>query len=169
MKLNLGNGKTYLEGWTNVDIQVHPLAKNPPDLLCDIRKIPLPDGCAETIMGIHVWEHIVRWECDDVIEEWKRLLKRGGQLILEMPDLLKCCRNILRGVEGKKPDQLGMWGLYGDVTLKDPFMLHPWAWTFSTIQPFLAEHGFVNIREHDTQFHLTGKGIRDFRVTAWKQ
>jgi hypothetical protein len=170
MKLNLGCGKTIIngDGWVNVDAVHHPKASRAPDVLCDIRKLPFQNECADVVMGIHVWEHIVRWECDEVIDEWKRVMKPGAELILEMPDLLKCCRNILDGVEGKTPDQLGMWGLYGDVTLRDPLMLHPWAWTFKTLKPFLVQHGFINIREHETHYHLTGKRIRDFRITALK-
>jgi ubiquinone/menaquinone biosynthesis C-methylase UbiE len=168
MRLNLGCGKTILDGWFNIDAAVSPKASRPPELLCDVKKIPLPDACADEIMAIHLFEHLYRWECDPTIDEWRRLLKPQGKLILEMPDIFKCCRNILEGREGKKPDQLGMWGIYGDPMLNEPLMVHHWGWTFKTIKPFLQQHGFENILEHDTQFHLTGRGVRDFRVTAQK-
>ena len=172
MKLNIGCGRTYIEGWTNIDLVVSPRALKPPDLLCDIRRIKLPDACAEIAQAIHVFEHFYRYECDAVIDEWRRLLKRGGQLILEMPDLHKCCRNVLNGVVNHRngnADQLGMWGLYGEVTSEDTILMaHHWLWTFKSIQPFLATHGFEDIREEETCFHLSGKGVRDFRVVATK-
>lgn len=167
LRLNLGCGKWVLPDWFNIDAIVSPLAQRQPELLCDLRSIPLPDGCAREAMAIHVWEHIDRWECDRTMDEWARLLKPGGLLILEMPDLIKCCRNVINGTEGKKPDQLGMWGLYGEPV--GPPMQHKWAWTYKTLAPFLEQHGFERIKEERTMFHLSGRDIRDFRVSAWKR
>lgn len=164
LKLNLGCGRHVLDGWFNVDVQRSPRAKRDPELLSDVRKIDLPDGCASTIMAIHLWEHLYRWECDKVIVEWHRLLEKGGELILEMPDLLKFCANIIQN----KTDQMGMWGLYGDPTEKDPYMCHRWGWTFSTLKPFLQDAGFIDIREEVTQWHRCGRDDRDFRIVARK-
>lgn len=170
MKINLGCGKWVLDGWFNVDVAISPSAKRPPELLCDVRAIPLPDECADELMGIHIWEHIDRWDCETTIIEWRRLLKPNGLLVLEMPDLLKCCSNILKGREGKHPDQLGMWGIFGDPTTKNHRMMHRWSWTYSTLKPFLAVHGFNEIREEATQFHASGgRGVRDFRIEARKR
>src|ERR1043165_6045687 len=116
LRLNLGCGRHVLsDGWTNIDAAISPRASRPPDILCDVKKIPLPDACAIEVMAIHLFEHLYRWECDDTIDEWRRLLRPGGLLVLEMPDLFKFCRNIIEGIPGKgHEDQLGMWGLYGD-------------------------------------------------------
>lgn len=146
-----------------------PRAQRPPDLISDIRKINLPDACAEEVMAIHLWEHLWRWECDEVIEEWKRLMKPHAKLVMEMPDLIKCCDNIIAHRPGKAhPDQLGLWGLYGDPETRDPLMCHRWGWTFSTLKPFLTQHGFREVFERETQFHSNGRGIRDFRIEAIK-
>jgi len=120
-------------------------------------------------MGIHIWEHIYLWECDAALAEWRRLMRKDAVLILEMPDLFKFCANILEGRKGiKEPEQLGMWGLYGDPRDKDPLMMHRWGWTFKTLAPFLLERGFKDCVESDTQWHKVGMGVRDFRITAKK-
>ena len=111
LSLNLGCGRHVLDGWFNIDIQRSPRAARAPEMLSDVKKIDLPDGCASRIMAIHLWEHLYRWECDTVIKEWHRLLEPKGQIILEMPDLLKFCANILEGRDSKTVDHLGMWGL----------------------------------------------------------
>jgi predicted SAM-dependent methyltransferase len=169
LRLNLGCGKKTLPGYFNVDAEVHPDSRKRPDLLCDIRKLPLPDECAVEVMALHVFEHFYRWDCDDVIKEWRRLLRKDGLLVMEMPDLFKFCLNILEGKKGRKhEDQLGLWGLFGDPQEKNPLMVHRWAWTFSTIKPFLERHGFNRIVEKPTVFHEVGRYVRDFRVEARK-
>jgi hypothetical protein len=170
LKLNIGSGKYSLDGYVNIDAIVSPIANSKPDILCDVIKIPLPDACAIEVMGIHIFEHLYRWQCDEAIEEWRRLLRVDGALVLEMPDLMKFCANILEGRNDSKryPNQLGMFGMYGDPRERNPFMVHRWGWTFATIKPFLSQHGFKDIKEEPTQWHPIGRGVRDFRVTARK-
>src|SRR5690606_14128906 len=100
-----------------------------------VNAVPLADAVADEIMAIHVIEHVPSWDVPDTLREWARLLKPGGLLVMEQPDLLKCCRNILEGKtrQGKHPDQLGMYGLFGDDRLKDRYMLHAWSYHFGTL------------------------------------
>jgi hypothetical protein len=171
LRLNIGSGKYSLDGYVNIDAAVSPNAPRAPDIVCDVKKIPLPDACAIEVMGIHIFEHLYRWECDEAIREWWRLMRPAGVLILEMPDLLKFCANILEGRNdrGRYPDQLGMWAMYGDPKTKDPLMCHRWGWTFKTLSEFLWLHGFKKCRETQTQWHPIGRGVRDFRIEALKE
>lgn len=168
LKLNVGCGRHTLDGWFCIDAVQHPNATRPLDLISNAIKIDLPDACANEIMAIHFWEHLYRWQCDEVITEWKRLLRPRGRLLMEMPDLMKFCRNIMRGLNdsGRHPDQMGMWAMYGDPRTKDPYMVHKWAWTFTTLKKFLAGHGFIDIVEEETQWHPVGRALRDFRIVA---
>jgi predicted SAM-dependent methyltransferase len=170
MRLNVCCGRQVLEGWTNIDVAQSPETKKVPDLFAPATKIPLPDGCAEEVMVIHGFEHLYRWECDAALEEWKRLLKSGGRLILELPDLYKCCQNILSGftIFDRDPDQYSYWGLYGDPRTQDPFMTHRWGWTPKTLRKILQEHGFHNILDAATQWHPAGRINRDMRMEAFK-
>ena len=168
LRLNLGCGRHVLDGWFNIDVEASPLSSRAPDMISDARRIDLPDGCASEIMAIHLWEHFYRWECDEVVVEWGRLLRHGGKLVLEMPDLFKFCQNILeeRKRGGKHLDQLGMWGLYGDQREKNPLMVHRWGWTYKTLALFLKENGFMDTEEKITQWHPAGRQHRDFRIEA---
>jgi len=158
-----------LDGYTNIDVVCAPSAPAP-DILADARQIPLDDDCADEIMCIHGFEHFYRWEVDDLAIEWRRVLRPGGLLVLEMPDLLKCCENILTGYgqAGKHPDQIGMWGLFGDPRLRSPFMCHRWGWTPRTLREFLKGHGFIDIQDGETRWHPAGRARRDMRMTARK-
>lgn len=164
VRLNIGCGNKRLPGYTGVDAVPRPAA----DIVAPANKIPLADGVADEVMAIHLVEHILPWELKETLTEWHRLLAPGGLLVLELPDLLKCCKNILAGRTGKHPDQLGMWGLFGDNRLEDTYMLHRWSYTFATLSPIVASVGFVKVTERETRFHPAGRGIRDFRLEARK-
>lgn len=161
-KLNVGCGGRRIAGYTGIDV----VARDSVDIVAPADKIPLADASCIEIMAIHIIEHVHRWEAIDLLREWCRLLAPGGMLIVEAPDLVKCCRNVVEGVNGKHPDQLGLWGLYGDDRLKDPYMMHKTGWTFQTLSPLVLKAGFVEPVELDTEFHAAGRQVRDFRLVA---
>ena len=163
MRLNIGCGRRVLAGWVNCDVQANPLAPYPPEILGDARSIPLDDGCADTVMALHLIEHFYLWEVAAVLAEWHRLLKPKGQLILELPNIEAACRNLLNGMN----DQMAMWPLYGDPQHKDHFMCHHWGYTPKTIKALLSDNGFGKILLLPPQTH--GKRAnRDMRVEARK-
>lgn len=168
MRLNVCCGIRIREGWVNIDVVA--VNGTQPDILADAKKIPLEDNCADELMCIHGFEHFYRYEVDDLITEWKRLLKPKGLLILEMPDLIKCCENVLSGysLTGKHADQMGLWGLYGDPQGGNPWMGHRWGWSPKSLRTFLKSHGFINIVDAVTQWHPAGRIRRDFRIEARK-
>lgn len=171
MRINVGCGRHVLDGWTNVDVQRSPKAKRDPEILAQATAIPLPDGCASEVMAIHLFEHFYYWEAPKALAEWHRLLKPGGLLVLEMPDVKKCAKNLLRLIEGediKSLDSLAMHGLYGDPREQDPWMGHRWGWTPKTIKPVLKKAGFGSFTEPPTQWHAIGRTLRDFRIEARK-
>lgn len=155
VRLNIGAGAKRPEGFINVGLEPEH------DVQCDVRQLPLPDGYADEAMAIHVLEHLERFDAPAALREWRRVLKPGGLLVLELPDLLKCCRNVLAGVS----EQEGLYGLWGDPRLGDPLMMHRWGWTVRELRAELRAAGFTKIRERDPQFH--GKRFhRDMRIEA---
>jgi hypothetical protein len=166
MKLNIGAGGRRIAGYTGVDMVERPGA----DIVAPANAIPLADGVASEVLAVHLIEHLLPWEVAGTLKEWRRLLRPGGRLVLELPDLIKCCQNIISGafVAGKHPDQLGMWGAFGDPRQKDALMLHRWGYTFKSLQPIVAAAGFGDIVERPTQWHPAGRELRDFRLEAVK-
>lgn len=168
IKLNVGCGRKRLDGYVGVDI----VARSAADIIAESYAIPLPDDCATEVLAIHLVEHMYSWDVPRALAEWFRLLRPGGQLNLEMPDMLKACRNIADNIKparrGEFSDQLGMWGVFGDDREKDPYMIHKSGWWFERLRPLVAGVGFVEISEHPTIFHSVGRDIRDFRLEARK-
>ncbi len=179
VRINFWCGGRILDGWLNVDGAHRNKDVRGPDLLHAVQfapdgsivnPLPLPDGCAEELQAIHAAEHVHQWELPFLIAEWHRLLKPGGLLVLELPDLHKFCHNILQGkmVGGKHPDQLGMWAAWGDPRGKDPWMTHKWGYTFKTLAPIVMAAGFEKPNEHPTRYHPAGREFRDLRLEARK-
>jgi len=165
MKIHMACGRHVLDGYVNVDMARHPSAKRDPELLgVDVKSLPIDDGVADEILAIHVFEHLCRWEVDPLLQEWARVMKSGGVLVLEMPDIIKCARNVIANVDDLRN---GLLGIYGATDEKDPLMYHRWGWTFCTIKPLLEAAGFHRIKEKKPQWH----GVRlnrDFRVECVK-
>jgi len=177
MKINFGCGARVLDGYFNVDAMRDPNAPRDPELVEAmqfdgarlVNPLPLADGCADEVMAIHFFEHVYRWQADPLLDEWRRLLRVDGLLVLELPNLLKCCENIISGRTvgaGKHPDQSGMWGCFGDPRLESEFMSHKWGWTPQTLRMLLEQHGFRGVEEHTTVFHPAGRAHRDMRIIA---
>ena len=163
LKLNVGAGNKRPDGYYNIDAFQHPKA-TPLDLVADIRSIPLPDGCAEEVMAIHVVEHIYPHDLHATLVEWHRLLQPGGLLVLEMPDIVKCARNLLKDMD----ESLSLRGIFGENPDGRHEDCHKWSWTFRTLAPRVANAGFASICELQTLHHKKGRGVRDFRLEARK-
>lgn len=178
-KINYGCGKRVLTGFINIDAVVNPGAPRPPEVLHELtfdasgalqHKTPLPDDCADELLSVHFLEHLYSWQSAAVIQEWRRLLKPGGLLVLELPNLVKCAKNLLalKSAGGRPLQQMAMWGIYGDDTLRDPYMCHRSGWWPEALIEFLTAHGFSDAREGVPVWHKAGIDNRDMRITAFK-
>lgn len=188
MKLNLGCGnKVYPreDNWVNVDVV--PI-EVPHEDFSEITSEGIPEGTlpvfhqsllenlrdiddnvADEIHGYHIIEHFYADELVDILKEWKRVLKPGGRICLEQPDVLKCAANLLLGVvrnESQLINNLGILGFFGAGTREQPYMSHKWGWFPQSLAAKLEEAGFVNIMHVPAQTHM--KEVRDFRLEAYK-
>ena len=170
VKLNLGCGDKILNGYVNVDV-AQERAGHQPDVIADIRDLSCFDANhADEILAVHVVEHFWRWEVVDVLREWVRVLKPGGKLILECPNLKSACEEFLRNEKsGALPGPEGqrtMWVFYGDPKWKDPLMVHRWGYTPQSLAQVMHEAGLSNLRQEPAQYKL--KEPRDMRITGQK-
>jgi predicted SAM-dependent methyltransferase len=82
LKLNIGCGKVKLPGWVNIDIEAGA------DLVIDVRKgLSFDDNSVDFIYNEHFIEHLSYEECERVLKEFWRVLKKGGVLRIATPDL----------------------------------------------------------------------------------
>lgn len=84
-RMNVGCGYDVRPGYLNVDLQ----PKHQPDLVSDATHLPmLPSGHFEEILAQDVLEHFERERTQPALDEWSRLLRPDGILILRVPSLL---------------------------------------------------------------------------------
>ena len=107
IKLNLGCGDKILANYINVDVASERVGKKP-DVISDIRKLTFGDNYADEILSVHVIEHFWRWEVLGILKEWFRVLKPGGKIIIECPNLESACQEFL-----KNPDLFSGSGAEG--------------------------------------------------------
>lgn len=166
IRLNLGCGQRYWEGWVNIDHPEGKYRKKQPDVLCDIRKLPFDDEYADHASAIHVIEHFYVWEAEDVLREWHRVLKTGGTIAIECPCLDKIVGHFVRALEtGQMEIRDTLWGLYGDPGHKDPYMTHHWCYSVNDMKTMLEKVGFKDVKYMEPVFH---KQHRDMRIEGTK-
>lgn len=169
-RLNLGCGDKILPGYINVDVVESRLDRKP-DVICDLHKLtPFEDNSVDEILSVHVVEHFWRWEVVDVLKEWVRVLKPGGKMILECPNILSAAHELLRNPElacGPGPEgQRSMWVFYGDPKWKDSYMVHRWGYTPLSLARIMHEAGLAQLRQEPAEFKL--REPRDMRVVGEK-
>ena len=84
LKLNLGCGTDIKPGYVNID-RYNNIAEV--DLKADLGDLPFDDRSVGEIYLSHVFEHIGLPDIYAIINEWKRVLRVGGKLVLRLPNL----------------------------------------------------------------------------------
>lgn len=83
MKLNLGSGYEPHVGYVNIDTNPHA-----PDIDVVGPAYPLefPDGSVDEIRATNLLEHIPYRETQAALDDWARVLVRGGAIFVQVPD-----------------------------------------------------------------------------------
>jgi predicted SAM-dependent methyltransferase len=178
MKVHLGCGLIHKKEWVNVDID--PRVK--PDILAPADDLYMfPDGTVDVIENNHLFEHLSPVQAEKALKEWHRVLKKGGELIFEFPNLARCAMILADKKSNKEEIRLAMIGIYGfpqdfekvdkngNITL-NVFQMHKWGWTPEKLIKKLKKIGFSKAKQIPaTQKHRPAYKIRrDMRIKATK-
>ena len=155
MRIQLGSGRHYWPGFTNID------GGGRCDEVCDVKKLNYHDNSVDEIYAIHLFEHLSRLEVQDILSEWRRVLKPQGKLVLEMPCLDKMAQMI---VDGETNIRLTLLGIFGDPREASRMMLHQWSYTKKEITDLFLNCGF-SCEVTEPVYHLPK---RDMRITGIK-
>ena len=143
MKLHLGSGIRYLEGFLHIDIADYEHI----DIKSSVDKLDtIDDGAVDEIYASHVLEYFDRNEVESVLKEWKRVLKKDGVLRIAVPNfeaLIKVYQ------ETEEIDKI-LGPLYGKWDLSDGnFMYHKTVYDKNSLTELLEGVGFSDIELWD--------------------
>lgn len=139
LKLHLGCGWKRFDGYINADLHITDAT----DVICDVTRLPWPDGSAAVVESHHVIEHISHTKVADALADWHRLLCPGGRLVLECPHFDQAISEYLSGNEDRLLNIFGRQRFPGDA--------HLFGYTPERLARMLREAGFSEITEKNPQ------------------
>lgn len=129
VKLHLGCGDYWFEGYTNIDFNIYAGT----DMIFDIRKgLPYQPEVVEIIECYEVIEHLNKHEVNTVLDDWYRVLIPGGRIKISVPDM----DGLIALYATNKKRSIEM--IYG---LED-HPHHKQGYTVETLTDLFAEHKF---------------------------
>jgi SAM-dependent methyltransferase len=170
VKLHLANGTVYLDGWTNIDM-IGLLAKDYPeladrnrttiekyykfpfrqnkdnnvtDIIMDVRKLDYYNESVDEILCVNLIDHLKKEEFIEALKEWKRVLKVGGTLIIDVDDRRKQAE-ILTSAETNEEIEWALRLIYCDHAKEG--RTHFWGYTSSYLRDILERNGFEFVWE----------------------
>lgn len=146
IKLNIGSGGIEYPGYLSVDL--HDRRAN---IIMDVTKLDFEENSVSEILAIHVFEHLNPYRCLDILKSWHRILKPGGRLIMEMPDLLELCRRFA-DPKTSTGQRYGIANaIYGSVNTtgegepSDITSPHLFGWWHQSLWDHMSNAGFTDI------------------------
>jgi hypothetical protein len=114
--------------------------------------IPYENGTISSIYSEHSLEHLSFENCKKALQEWFRVLKNGGELLLLIPDLELCCKNYLNSngqntvnyIKDNDWYRATIFGYQKDANgSKSEFQFHLSGYNKNEIKQLLQDIGFV--------------------------
>lgn len=132
LKLHLGSGDYWFDGYLNIDIGVF----GGTDMLWDITKgLPFQPKTVEIIEMYEVLEHLEQGQVDHLLDEFKRLLIDGGMVILSVPDMDEL---VAKYAEDKQKAITYIYGFGG-------YQSHKWGYSQETLKKLFEDKGFKEV------------------------
>jgi predicted SAM-dependent methyltransferase len=158
-KLNICCGQMILDGFINIDSYPSPDV----DVVCDARELSYAENSVDEVVMFHAIEHFTLDDACMIIRKLFTMLRPGGTLIIEAPDVFKAVKNAPTG------EFDAIKGIFGDIAElrkgKDGYQ-HKWGWTGALMQQEMASAGFNVSEVTDGISHA--HEWRDFRVIGFK-
>lgn len=161
IKLNVGCGGLHKKGYLNVDAYDDTVA----DKIMSADDLELDDNTVDEILLSQVIEHLGSVQSRYAISECFRVLRPGGKLIIETPDIKTAFKRYLKGNREVRKNILP-W-VYG---VDMPGMLHRFCFPDDLLEEILSNCGFIEIKKvffsydkDEPILQIIGKKTNDYR------
>jgi predicted SAM-dependent methyltransferase len=162
LRLHLGCGGTYLEGYRNIDLppSEHGVQEEiRPDEYADITRLDYPPASVDEIRLHHVFEHFDRPTAIRLLIDWRGFLRPGGTLRIETPDFKRCAQAFVvrPGSAARMKLLRHMFGSH-----EAAWAVHQDGWYAERFRSHLETLGFENLRFDRSSW----RGTYNITVTA---
>ena len=144
IRIHLGCGKRNIPGFIHVDLAKFPHI----DYQHRIDRLPMfKTGSADLIYCSHAFEYFDRDEAKAVLQEWRRVLKKGGVLRLAVPDFDALVRVYKKYGKIQKiiGPLYGRWLIPGTKKI----IYHKTVYNFHDLKELLEKQGFTKVHRYD--------------------
>ncbi|MBI3230794.1 MAG: class I SAM-dependent methyltransferase [Burkholderiales bacterium] len=145
------------EGWREVRVDIDPKVK--PDIVANITDLQkIRSGSVDAIWSSHNIEHLHAFEVPLAFDDFRRVLKDDGFLMMTLPDLRAIARHIIADNvnEVLYQSQVGpirpldmLFGHQPSLERGNHFMAHRTGFTSTTLGQALLEAEFAEVRVHE--------------------
>ena len=162
--LNIACGQNYLQDYINADL--YPTDKVIVDAKFDAKLIPYEDNSVDILRALHVIEHFHFYDGQKVLKEWNRVLKPGGMLLIETPDMLGSCKAFVDGDAELRNKLLGHFFAFP----WEPGMTHYFLFTEDQMRAQLGWAGFGRMERIApmSNYIIPGLEYIHLAMRAWK-
>lgn len=155
IKLHLGCGHEHFDGYINIDAQQTQAT----DMVLDCTKLEtFKENSVDEILAYHLIEHLPVNETTQTITNWYRILKHGGKLVIECPDLEKVTERFFKTTDFERYYTYNngpalIYHIYGNQG--DQYEFHKMGFTKSALSNLLSKL-FENF--------VFGESHKDYRI-----
>jgi SAM-dependent methyltransferase len=156
--------------WHELRLDIDASVK--PDIIGSIVDMPaVPDESVDAVWSSHNLEHVYAHEAIAVLQEFQRVLRPGGEVLVTLPDLQKVAELIAAGkledpfYQGPSGPLMPLDVVYGKgewIAQGNEFMAHRTGFTAKTLARKLRQAGFcdVDVQRSDSDIALWAAGRR---------
>ncbi len=151
LRIEVGAGDSPRPGYVHCDVRPLPHIEH----VCRAWELPFEPASADEIYSRHMLEHLTFEQATRTVAHWSRVLRAGGIVDVNVPDLESACRQLkLDGASPYVPFEASqrehaLRALYGWQNHPDDF--HRSGYTESSLRRMLSEAGFASVeRIQDT-------------------
>lgn len=144
MKLHLGCGQRYFEGYVNID---YPLSEHSvqqtsvADQFANLFELKYPAGTIDEVRLHHVFEHFSRAQACAMLAAWNSWLKPGGTVHIEVPDFEITAKAVLKLFASNKVQSVGLRHIFG--SQEAHWAVHYEGYTAKRLKKFLEHFGYT--------------------------
>lgn len=156
MKLHLGCGQIYLEGYVNID---YPLTehtvqqKTVADKFMDLTNMSYRKDSIDEVRLHHVFEHFPRAQAIAMLASWHSWLKMGGRVHIEVPDFDATAELVLNPKTSEEDRKVAIRHIFG--SNEAAWAVHYDAWSEKRFRELFDVFGFKTERVERNSYLAT--------------